>query len=265
MARFGYSASVSRVPANGARLNPLGSVGRALQSLHIANDLSGRNLGPGIIAAPGSNVTQKFGANGPYLSNAGGAVVQSTIPALTLPFVLVGAGFFSTAGGSWYIASVGGSGSYAYIALLSSAQVELGLRFNFGTARSLPLTFSTTLGPLFSCVAVVRSATDYTLCINGQKALGTLSPGTFAATLTNLSHPGTLLNGGLYFSGYGVGVDISDDAAQRASESFETLCAAVFQPKRRAFSASLAIPVLSAPSYTALTATTVKPRVTITF
>lgn len=199
-------------PQEYAPVDPDHPLGRALDAAWIGNDLGGVDVLKGHKVSLLSGVTIANTTRGKAFAHTGTSGSVVAIPGeASLPYVQVGYGYFNTAGGAWILSSLNtAAGGYtSRLALASSTTVALDIRWNFGTSRTLTITLPTTLNTPICVALVAYSSTDYRFFCNGQQQNGTLSPGTFGS-LDRMFGPGDTINGGVWFTGFGSGVAVSD-------------------------------------------------------
>lgn len=135
------------------------------------------------------------------------------------PYVLFGYGYFLSSANTWRLSPFldnSGGGYVAGIRLSSSTAVELALRYNYGTTRTIAITTGsgTNSGLAICAIAQVFSETDYRFYCNGQQTTGTLSPGTLTSLDRLGDSIGGTMNGGIWVSGYGSGRVVPDGYAK---------------------------------------------------
>lgn len=199
-------------PQELANYDPDHPLARALDLAWIGNDPGGVDVlkGHKVALTSGTTITRTIRGNA--YTNTGTAGAVAAIPAeVTLPYVQIGYGFFNTAGGAWQLSflNTAAGGYLSRIALASSTTISADVRWNFGTQRTLTITLPTTLNTPICAALVAYSSTDYRFFCNGQQQNGTLTPGTFGA-LDRIAPPGDTINGGVWFTGFGAGVAITD-------------------------------------------------------
>ena len=214
-----------RQPTETAKINRLHPLGAAIQAVWLGSSLAGRELISGVNQAPGSGSSVGVvGPGGLALKNTGtaGSAVTQRLAITAFPYVMVGYGYFGSTGGAWqlgYMQSSSG-GTNVRIALASATNVQLDIRYAFGTNRTLAITLSTTQLVPICMMLVAYSATDYRFFANGKQSNGTLSPGTLPS-LDRMLAPGDTLNGGMWLQGYGQGVVVSDSDALKITANPE--------------------------------------------
>lgn len=217
------------------RLHPLGV---ALDHLYSAAHPGGHDLIGGLLAPPPAGVTVSPSAEAVGWVATGAAGTNKTISGVNrFPIVLFGYGRFADASNSWRLSPMlqsSGTGYLAGIRLASSTDVSLVVQFNFGTTRTIAISLPTALNVPIAAIAVIYSATDYRLFVNGKSAVGTLSPGTLGA-FDLASPPAGTFYGRLWSQGYGCGRAVPDAAALDLTANPEKLWRMFRSPLRRLF------------------------------
>lgn len=227
-----------RQPAATPLLDLLHPLGAALDHLYSAAHPGGHDLIGGLLAPPPAGVTVSPSAEGLGWVATGTSGTNKTIAGVNrFPIVLFGYGRFSDAAGNWRLSPLlqsSGTGYLASIRLASSTDVSLVVQFNFGTTRTITISLPTALNVPIAAIAVIYSATDYRLFVNGKSATGTLSPGTLGA-FDLASPPAGTFSGRLWFQGYGCGRAVPDAAALELTANPEKLWRMFKAPLRRIF------------------------------
>lgn len=227
-----------RQPSGTPLLDLLHPLGAALDHLYSAAHPGGHDLIGGLLAPPPAGVTVSPSAEGLGWVATGTSGTNKTIAGVQrFPIVLFGYGTFATAGNNWNLSpglTASGGGYNAAIQASSATDVRLLLRFNFGTSRSIVVTLPTALNVPICAIAVIYSATDYRLFVNGKSAVGTLSPGTLGSFDLTTPPTGTH-NGRLWANGFGCGRGIADAAALDLTANPEKLWRMFRSPLRRLF------------------------------
>lgn len=227
-----------RQPSGTPLLDLLHPLGAALDHLYSAAHPGGHDLIGGLLAPPPAGVTVSRSAEGLGWVATGAVGTNKTIAGVNrFPIVLFGYGRFADATGNWRLSPLlqsSGTGYLAGIRLASSTDVSLVVQFNFGTTRTITIGLPTALNVPIAAIAVIYSATDYRLFVNGRTATGTLSPGTLGAfDLT--SPPAGTFSGRLWANGFGCGRAIPDAAALDLTANPEKLWRMFRSPLRRLF------------------------------
>lgn len=214
-----------RQPTETAKINRLHPLGAAIQAVWLGSSLAGRELISGVNQAPGSGSSVGVvGPGGLALKNTGtaGSVVAQRVPVTAFPYVMVGYGYFNSAGGAWQLGQFSSTsgGTIVRIAISGSTTVALDVRYAFGTQRTVTITLSSALSVPVCMMCVAYSSTDYRFFANGKQSNGTLSPGTLPS-LDRMYAPGDTLNGGMWLQGYGKGVAVSDSDALKITANPE--------------------------------------------
>lgn len=199
-------------PQELAPVDPTHPLGQALDLAWIGNDLGGFDVLKSHRVALTANTAISRTTRGNAYSHTGTTSSTAAFPAeVGLPYVQIGYGYFNTAGGAWELSGLrAAAGGYlSRLALASSTTVTADVRWNFGTQRTLTITLPTTLNTPICMALVAYSSTDYRFFANGQQQNGTLSPGTFGS-LDRMAPPGDTINGGVWLTGFGSGVAVSD-------------------------------------------------------
>lgn len=227
-----------RQPSSNPALDRLHPLGVALDHLYSAAHPGGHDLIGGLLAPPPAGVTVSRSAEGLGWVATGAVGTNKTIAGVQrFPIVLFGYGTFATASNNWNLSpslTASGGGYAAAIQTASATGVRLLLRFNFGTSTSIVVTLPTALNVPICAIAVIYSATDYRLYVNGKSAVGTLSPGTLGSFDLTTPPTGTH-NGRLWANGFGCGRAVPDAAALDLTANPEKLWRMFRSPLRRLF------------------------------
>lgn len=209
---------ITQQPQVNTKLDPSSSLGKVLEYAWVGNSLYCKDIVSGLVNPLYIPFSLQPTTKGLCISSNGSAGIATVVlpkPLTSYPLFIIGYGFFSSTGGNWQLANaVVSSGGYLLALRVSSdTQVEFNVRFNFGTHQVITITLPTITNTPICMIGQVFSATDYRFYANGIKATATTSLGTYATPFNQVNNINANLNGGVYFTGYGNGLSLTDNEA----------------------------------------------------
>lgn len=202
-------------PSGSLRTSRSTSIGEVLNHVFVGSDLSGYDRAGKLRLATNSNQSLRATSLGMAVVNAtGSGPAAAVIPILKLPIVLVFYGWWTSSNGWVGAALDSSSGGHSFaLSCASSNTVQVNLRINFGTARTLSVACTGSGSGVPVCAIVqVFSDTDYRIYVNGTQANGTLSPGT-GPSFDKMLPISSQLQGGTWLVGSGGGKALTDTQA----------------------------------------------------
>lgn len=214
-----------RQPTETATINRNHPLGAALQCVWTGHSISGRELIRGANLAPAASSSIGVVApGGVAIKNSGtaGSLVTPPVVISTYPYVMAGYGYFNSTGANWTLGNFNssGGGTLVRMAVSTSPNVAMDVRYAFGTQRTLTINVGTNTAAPICMIFVAYSATDYRFFANGKQSNGTLTPGTLPSLNLMMTVADTL-NGGMWLQGYGKGVPVSDSDALKITANPE--------------------------------------------
>lgn len=212
-------------PSGGLRTSKFTPIGEVLNHVFVGSDLGGHDRAGKLCLSPDQGSTLRATSRGiAVINNTGaGSSTYGTIPLLKLPIVMVFYGWWNGANG-WFGAALTASGHSFDISVPSANIVQLSIRFNFGTYRTLQVacTGSNSQTPVCAIVQAF-SDTDYRIYANGTQANGTLSCGTVPPGFNSMLPIGNGLQGGAWLVGVGGGKALTDVQALEYTRNHQKL------------------------------------------
>lgn len=202
-------------PSGALRTSRSTPIGDVLNHVFVGSDLSGYDRAGKLCLATNSNQSLRATSRGMAVVNGTGAgPTASFVPLFSLPIVLVFYGWWNNANG-WIGAALSSSaGGHSFsISCASSNTVQVDIRFNFGTNRTLSVSCSGAHTGTPACVIVQAfSDTDYRIYANGNQANGTLSCGS-SPSFNSMWPISAIIQGGTWLVGSGGGRSLTDTQA----------------------------------------------------